>query len=141
MKKKENIWSQDYRIDQKDPDLKVLAEELTKQGLRFKKESYYESGKGFVETEFPDLYGASVSNTERYGEGSREGNYIKFPFTYGWNDNDIVKLEKALLNASNKSERYVFELHDTSDQEFDDDRSWDASFTFFSAKVPKKYRK
>jgi hypothetical protein len=123
---------EDYRINKKDPDLKVLAEELTKQGLRFQKESYYESGKGFIETGLPDLYEASVRNLEKYGENSREGNYIKTPFTYGWNKNDVWKLKRALLDASNRSEKTYFELHDVSDQEWDEDRTWDASFTFFS---------
>jgi len=132
---------EDYRIDQKDIDLKVLADELTKQGIRFQPEEYYEEGKGFIKTEIPQLREACVSNKEKYGEGSREGNYIKTPFTYGWTNDDVVKLEKALLDASNKSERYVFELHDVSDQEWDDDRTWDASFTFFSTKVPAKYCK
>jgi hypothetical protein len=130
-------YNQDYTIDQKDPDLTVLAKELANHGFsRFDKVSYYdENVKGFVETEVPSLRGASVADET----GSKEGNYIRMPFMLNWNEDEKRWLEKALLAASNKSKRYVFELHGVSDKEWDDDRSWDASFQFFSAKVPKEY--
>jgi hypothetical protein len=130
--KKIEIMKEDYRIDQGDPDLKVLAKELTKQGIRFRPEEYYEEGKGFIKTDIPELREASVRNLEKYGDVSREGNYIKTPFTYGWTNDDVVKLEKALLDASNRSEKTYFELHDVSDQEWTPDRIYEASFTFFS---------
>ena len=119
---------EDYRINAKDPDLKVLAEELAKQGLRFEKDSYWD-GKGFIDTEFPTIREASIGSKEG---PSKEGNYIRLPFTYGWMPSDIAKLKTALYDASNRSEKTYFELHNVSDQEWDDDRTWDASFTFFS---------
>ena len=119
---------EDYTISQDHPDLKVLAEELTKQGLSFEKDSYWD-GKGFIDTEFPTIRGASVSSKEG---PSKEGNYIRLPYTYNWNDNDVAKVKTALYNASNRSEKTYFELHSVTDQEWDDDRTWDASFTFFS---------
>ena len=123
---------EDYRIENKDPDLKVLARELTKQGIRFENEEYYDEVKGFIKREVPSLREASVRNLERYGDVSREGNYINLPYTYQWNDNDIVKLKTALYDASNKSKKTYFELHDVSDQEWTPDRVYRASFTFFS---------
>ena len=119
---------EDYRINPKDPDLKILAEELSKQGIRFEKDSYW-NGKGFIDTEFPTIREASVASKEG---PSKEGNYIRLPFTHQWNDNDITKLKTALYNASNRSKKTYFELHGVTDQEWDDDRTWDASFTFFS---------
>ncbi len=117
----------DYRISSDHEDLKVLGKALIRNGIRFRYQSKW-NGETYEKLESPGINGLCSSG--------REGNYIKCPQIINFNDNDVIKIKKAIDEASKEAKEHTFEFCHTSDYEvdFDGDRSWDASFGFFSHK-------
>tara|TARA_Y100000310_G_C20621296_1_gene783443 strand:+ start:290 stop:853 length:564 start_codon:yes stop_codon:yes gene_type:complete len=134
----ENYPSYDLTINQNHEDLKVLAKELDSIGIKY--------SESFTKEGIPELRGSGVAfngGASGWKNGnlkahSKDGNYIKVPQVSGWSDEDKRDIKDALNLASEKAVEYEFHFYDTSDQEWDDDRIWDASFTFFSYKKGEK---
>ena len=55
-----------------------------------------------------------------------------------WTKYEIRDLKDAFVLANEKATNYEFDLFDTSDQEWGDDRTYDAAFGFFSYKKGEK---
>jgi hypothetical protein len=134
----ENYPSYDLTIDQNHEDLKVLAKELDSIGVIYN-EPYIEKG-------IPELRGSGVAfngGASGWRNGnltahSKDGNYINVLQVSGWSDEDKRDIKDALTLASEKATEYEFHFYETSDMEWDEDRIWDASFTFFSYKKGEK---
>tara|TARA_Y100000593_G_C4262422_1_gene312945 strand:- start:167 stop:550 length:384 start_codon:yes stop_codon:yes gene_type:complete len=121
----------DYTIERKHNDIKVLADALTKYDIEFEDNYDWIDGK-IVHSGYPSLRGSSS-----HKDGiTREGNYIRVRHLKYWDDASINELEVAIDYANKHTKEYVFEFGSVSDYEvdIDDDRSWDASFTFYSHK-------
>jgi hypothetical protein len=133
------------KLDPKHSDLKILTKELDAVGIRYSKRTKLINSR-YEETETPELYGLGVTlnggfpawEKGRSTAHSKDGNYIKTPFKTHWTKYEIRDLKDAFILASEKATEYEFELYTTSDQEWDDDRTWDASFGFFSYKKGEK---
>ena len=68
--------------------------------------------------------------------GSGNCNYMRvYDFDY-WNESSISELKSQIQKANQLTTEYSFELKSVDDYEveFDNDRSWPASFTFKSIK-------
>ena len=119
-------------IPQDHKDLEILGEELTKRRLRFRTRSKLINGK-YKDFPVPQLRGSHAGGEDEDGNYvSREGHYINFGYILRWNENEIRDLQQAIYAANERTETYIFEFHSTCDIEHDDDRSWDASFTFYA---------
>ena len=81
--------------------------------------------------------GMGIEVEDWLGSGSyngTEGWYLRTPSVQIWKDDAIESLRKAFDKANMKTQNFTFTVHDTDDyeREYDDDRSWDGSFSFFS---------
>ena len=127
-----NFTKYNFTIPQDHKDLEILGEELTNRRLRFRTHAKLINGK-FKDFPIPQLRGSTSGGKDEDGNTvTTEGHYINFPYILGWNDNERRDLKEAIDATNQRTETYTFEFHDTSDIEYDDDRSWDASFTFYA---------
>ena len=130
---KNHTWY-NLTIPQDHKDLEILGEELTKRKLRFRTRSKLINGK-YKDFPVPQLRGSYSGGEDEHGNYiSREGHYINFGYILRWNENEIRDLQQAIYAANERTETYIFEFDSTSDYEveYDGDRSWDASFTFYA---------
>jgi hypothetical protein len=121
-------------IPQDHKDLEILGEELTNRRLRFRTHSKYIDGK-FKDFPIPQLRGSCSGGKDEEGnQVSKEGHYINFGYVLRWNENEIRDIKEAIEATNQRTETYTFKFDSTSDYEleYDGDRSWDASFTFFA---------
>lgn len=70
------------------------------------------------------------------GRPGVESNYLKVHSLNYWSEQSKEQLKSQIAAANAETKEYVFVLHDTTDYEveFDDDRTWPASFQFDSIK-------
>jgi hypothetical protein len=105
---------EDFRISQNHPDLQILCE-LTKTQ--------------------PDRIGTSswASSTNLKGF---DCNYMRVNFLKYWTPEDMEEIYEAVKTANEKTTEYRFEIVDFEDYEveYDNDRTWPASFQFKSIK-------
>ena len=132
MKKRFNLT-----IDQENRDLKILGDSLEAKGFRFRNNSKWinstpETKGHYLETENPEIR-SSAHSTEAH---VLEGNYIRITNLRYWSNYDHKILLEAIKLANTSTSDYNFEYGDITDyeMEFDGDRSWPASFTFYSHK-------
>lgn len=118
-------------IDRENKDLKVLGDSLNAKGFSFDTQWSFKNGKA-IESETPEIRSSSYSN----GEKRLEGNYIRIGNINCWSDAERENLLEAIELANKSTKEYTFEYGDTSDyeMEYDGDRDWPASFTFYSHK-------
>jgi len=78
-----------------------------------------------------DLRGSFHGGPEPY-----EANYMKVYFLRNWTENAIENLSKQFAEANSKTTEYNFVIDDLSDYEveYDNDRTWPASFGFKTIK-------
>jgi len=127
-----NRTNYNLTITQDHKDLEILGEELTKRRLRFRTCSKLINGK-YRDFPVPQLRGSYAGERDKDGNYiAREGHYINFNYILSWGENEIGYLQQAIYAANERTKTYIFELHSTSDIEYDDDRIWDASFTFYT---------
>jgi hypothetical protein len=62
------------------------------------------------------------------------GNYFRVTFLKYWSSNSIEGLKNSFEKTNKQTSEYRFELLSVDDYESDDDRYWDASFTFLAHK-------
>ena len=124
-------------IDQENKDLKILGDSLEAKGFRFRNNSKWinstpETKGHYLETENPEIRSASHSTDDHV----LEGNYIRISNVDQWSFADRENLLKAIHDTNIETNEYDFVLGDLTDyeMEFDGDRSWPASFTFYSHK-------
>lgn len=67
---------------------------------------------------------------------SYEGHYFRVRYLRYWSANSIEGLKNSFAKTNEQTSEYRFELIDVQDweMEFDEDRYWDASFTFLAYK-------
>ena len=123
--------TQNLTIEQNHKDIKILAEKLKENSLLYDKQWKMQSGE-YTETDLPQLRG-SMSSANGI---TKEGNYIRIAGRFYWDQKEISALEKAIHDTNINTDEYDFVLGDTSDWELEwgGDRSWPASFTFYSHK-------
>ena len=63
-----------------------------------------------------------------------EGHYFRVTYLRYWNPNSIEGLKNSIAKTNEQTQEYRFELKNVSDWDTDDDRYWDASFTFLAYK-------
>ena len=63
-----------------------------------------------------------------------EGHYFRVTYLRYWNPNSIEGLKNSIAKTNEQTQEYLFELKHVSDWETDDDRYWEASFTFLAYK-------
>ena len=127
-----NFTKYNLTIPQDHKDLEILGEELTNRKLRFRTHSKLINGK-FKDFPIPQLRGSTSGRKDEDGNHvSKEGHYINFGYVLRWNDNEIRDLKEAIDDTNQRTETYTFEFDSTYDIEKDEDRSWDASFTFYA---------
>jgi hypothetical protein len=83
-------------------------------------------------TNTSDLRGTScVDSTSSY-----EGNYIKVLYLSYWSADDIATLKEDIAKTNESTTEYQFEFDGVQDYEveYDNDRSWPASFSIKSHK-------
>jgi hypothetical protein len=100
-----------FQIDSKHPDLAFLCK--------------------FTNTDPEDLRGSSHGGPNGY-----TSNYMKVQYLRYWSKGDIEELEKQFAQANENTTEYTFVLENISDYEveYDNDRSWPASFGIKSIK-------
>jgi hypothetical protein len=105
------ILKKDFTISSNHPDLELLCQ-ITK-------------------TSPDDLRGSSHGGSEPY-----ESNYMKVYSLRYWGSASIAELEKQIEEVNKKTSKYNFVLDGVSDYEveWDNDRTWPASFGFKSIK-------
>lgn len=118
-------------IDEKHPDVEILGNSLKSMGFEFDTRYNWKNGE-IIESENPILRGSSHSTDTTV----LEGNYIRIDNLKYWEDSDHEKLLEAIELANTTTSEYKFEYGDISDYEveWDNDRAWPASFTFYSHK-------
>ena len=81
--------------------------------------------KGIEPSAFP--FGGGTYN-------GRDGFYIKIKNIRNWEDKEIKDVKRAFELANDQTDKYDFEYYNVSDyeMEFDGDRSYDASISFFA---------
>lgn len=100
---------------------------------------------GTIDRNHPDLEilatCTEVENYPRSSHGSTldttyEGHYFRVRYLRYWGQESIKQLEEQFAEANSKTSEYRFELINTEDweMEFDEDRYWEASFTFLAHK-------
>jgi hypothetical protein len=67
-------------------------------------------------------------------EHTYEGHYLRVTFLKYWNSNSIEGLKNSFNKTNEETQEFKFELIGVDDWETDDDRYWDASFTFLAHK-------
>lgn len=126
----------DFTIDQDHGDLKILAEELTNKKLRFRTHFKSIDGVTYEDSAIPQLRRSFCGGIEDEdgNKVAKEGHYINLSHITYWNDDERKALKEAMEAANKRTDIYIFELYNTSDLEYDDDRTWDAHFTFHAIK-------
>ena len=79
-------------------------------------------------TKSSDMRGASVSGTE--------AQYLKAPVIRYWDLQNYETLKAQFDKCNEQTSEYRFEIYSTQDREveWDNDRIWPSSFTFFAHK-------
>ncbi len=118
-------------INEKHLDVEILGNSLKSMGFGFDTQYSWENGK-IIRSEKPTLRSSSRSTDATI----LEGNYIRINSLRDWYDSDHKKLLEAIDLSNTMTSEYKFELGDVTDyeMEWDGDRSWPASFTFYSHK-------
>jgi len=65
---------------------------------------------------------------------SYEGHYFRVNYLRYWSSDSIEGIKNSFAKTNEQTVEYRFELLDVSDWESDDDRYWEASFTFLAHK-------
>tara|TARA_B100001093_G_scaffold471549_2_gene493916 strand:- start:5422 stop:5823 length:402 start_codon:yes stop_codon:yes gene_type:complete len=124
-------------IDQENKDLTILGDSLKAKGFKFKNKSKWinstpETKGHFLETENPEIRSSAHSTKTQV----LEGNYIRISNVNHWSETNHKNLLEALKLANTMTSDYNFEYGDITDYEveWDGDRDWPASFTFYSHK-------
>jgi len=97
----------DGRIPSNHPDLEILAKNC-------ECENYLSGAMGNYETH------------------SYEGHYFRVNYLRDWSPNSVEGLKNSFAKTNEQTSEYRFELLHVSDWESDDDRYWEASFTFLA---------
>jgi hypothetical protein len=79
-----------------------------------------------------DNYLSEASGT--HADYQYQGNYFRVTFLKYWSRNSIEGLKNSFEKTNKQTSEYQFELLFVDDFESDDDRYWDATFTFLSHK-------
>jgi hypothetical protein len=103
---------QDFTIPSNHPDLQILCK--------------------LTNTD-PDQLGPSCHGGSN---GSYDANYMRVYDLRYWDETDVNRIEEAVKVANEQTSEYRFEItaYDDYEVEFDNDRSWPASFQFKSIK-------
>ncbi len=128
MKKRYNLT-----IEQNHGDVTILGDSLKAKGFTFdEKHLWNQKENSFESTSDPQLRSSSHSTDAKV----LEGNYIRINNLKYWGDSDHKNLLEALKMANTMTSDYKFEYGDIEDyeMEWDGDRSYPASFTFYSHK-------
>ena len=67
-----------------------------------------------------------------YPDHSYEGHYFRVNYLRDWSSNSVEGLKNSFTKTNEQTSEYRFELLHVSDWESDDDRFWEASFTFLA---------
>ena len=112
-------------------DVEILGNSLKSMGFEFDTQYSWENGE-IIRSEKPTLRSSSHSTDAKV----LEGNYIRINSLRYWEESDHKSLLEAIKLANTMTLEYKFEYGDIEDyeMEFDGDRSWPASFTFYSHK-------
>lgn len=112
-------------------DVEILGNSLKSMGFGFDTQWNFENGE-VIKSEKPTLRGSSHSTDTAI----LEGNYIRINSLRHWFEQDHKNLLKAIELANTMTSEYNFEYGNISDYEveWDNDRSYPASFTFYSHK-------
>ena len=112
-------------------DVEILGNSLKSMGFKFDTQWYIKNNE-IIRSEKPTLRGSSYSTDTAV----LEGNYIRIISVDSWSDTEHKKLLEAIELANTTTSEYKFEYGDISDYEveWDNDRAWPASFTFYSHK-------
>lgn len=100
---------------------------------------------GTINQEHPDLAilakNCECENSLRSAMGSHddyryEGHYFRVRYLRYWGASSIEGLKNSFAKTNEQTTEYAFELIDVTDweKEWDDDRYWEASFTFLAHK-------
>jgi hypothetical protein len=73
-------------------------------------------------------------NVHSSKDQSYEGNYFRVDRLRYWNSSSIDELKNSFTKTNEQTSEYSFELVDVTDWEADDDRDWEACFTFLAHK-------
>jgi len=95
-----------------------------------------------INIEHPDLAilcaktNTSPSDLRSAMSPNKEFNYLKVNSLRYWEPSDIEALKQQIAAANQETHEYEFKLHDITDfeVEYDNDRTWPASFSFESHK-------
>ena len=120
-------------IAQNHGDVTILGDSLKAKGFTFdEKHLWNQKENSFESTSDPQLRSSSYSTDDKV----LEGNYIRVQNFRYWNDDQHKALLEALDMANTMTSEYKFEYGDIEDyeMEWDGDRSYPASFTFYSHK-------
>ena len=126
MKNRHNLTIAENHID-----VEILGNSLKSMGFEY--DTRWERINGeLTVSEKP----AVRSSSHSIGNTVLEGNYIRINSLKYWGDSDHKNLLKALDMANTMASEHIFEYGDICDYEaeWDNDRSWPASFTFYSHK-------
>jgi hypothetical protein len=69
-----------------------------------------------------------------HDDHSYEGHYFRVTYLRYWSPDSIEGLKNSFAKTNEQTSEYRFELLNISDWESDDDRYWEASFTFLAHK-------
>ena len=121
----------DLTIAENHKDVEILGNSLKSMGFKFDTQRYIKNNE-IIRSEKPTLRSSSYSTDTAV----LEGNYIRIISVDSWSDTEHKKLLEAIELANTTTSEYKFEYGDISDYEveWDNDRSWPASFTFYSHK-------
>ena len=72
------------------------------------------------------------SSMGNYQTHSYEGHYFRVDYLRDWSPNSVEGLKNSFAKTNEQTSEYRFELLHVSDWESDDDRYWEASFTFLA---------
>jgi len=128
MKKRYNLT-----IAQNHKDVTILGDSLKAKGFTFDEKHLWNQKENSFESTFdPQLRSSSHSTDSTV----LEGNYIRVQNFRYWSDNQHKLLLEALEMANAMTSEYKFEYGDIEDSEmeWDGDRDYPASFTFYSHK-------
>ena len=112
-------------------DVEILGNSLKSMGFEYDTRMERINGE-LTFSEKPAVRGSSHSTDTTV----LEGNYIRINNLKYWEDSDHKSLLEAIKLANTMTSEYKFEYGDICDYEveWDDDRAWPASFTFYSHK-------
>ena len=118
-------------IEEKHSDIEILGNSLRSKGFEFDTQYSWENGE-IITSKNPTVRSSSYSTDTKV----LEGNYIRINNLRYWEDSDYKSLLEAIELANTMTSEYNFEYGDITDYEvdIDNDRSWPASFTFYSHK-------